>query len=80
MERIWTAAKVLDDERGTASFHSLRVTFQSLNDAAGTSRVFTRSVTGHSDSKMSDTYSRTDVEKVRTAVAKELPAVWKPEA
>lgn len=73
--KVWKEAEVLDDERGTASFHSLRVTFQSLMDAAGTSRVFTRSVTGHSSAKMSDTYSRSDVERVRAAVGKALPPV-----
>lgn len=79
VDEIWTKAGVVDDERGTASFHSLRVTFQSLNDAAGTSRVFTRSVTGHSSSKMSDTYSRSNVEKVREAVGKALPKVMNAE-
>lgn len=75
LAEIWKDAKVLDDDRGTASFHSLRVTFQSMMDAAGTSRVFTRAVTGHSSAKMSDTYSRTDVERVREAVGKAIPEV-----
>jgi len=77
LAQIWADAAVKDDERGTASFHSLRVTFQSLNDAAGTSRVFTRAVTGHSGAKMSDTYSRQNTEAVRTAVGRALPEVLK---
>ncbi len=68
LNKIWEDAKVFGDERGTATFHSLRVTFQTLMDTAGRSRVHTRAVTGHSSSTMSDAYSRMETEEGREAV------------
>ncbi len=75
LSAIWDEAGVKGNAKGSATFHSLRVTFQSLNDNAGTSWVFTRAVTGHSDAKMSDTYSRSNIEVIRKAVTKALPKV-----
>lgn len=73
--RIFDKAKVFDTDEGKASFHSLRVTFQSLNDNAGTSRVITRSITGHSSARMSDHYSRLDVDNAREALERAIPAL-----
>lgn len=75
ISRIFEKAKVFDSDDGKASFHSLRVTFQSLNDNAGTSRVITRSITGHSSARMSDHYSRLDVDRAREALEKAIPAL-----
>ena len=64
-------------ETGKASFHSFLATFQSLNDNAGVSRVITRSVAGHSSEKMSDHYSRLDVDKAREVLERSIPDLGK---
>lgn len=73
--KIFEAAKVVDTDAGTASFHSFRVTFQSLNDDAGTPRAHIRAITGHRSMRMSDTYSRMDVERARAGVERALPEI-----
>lgn len=75
MTAIFRQAKVFDTTDGRAGFHSLRTTWQTLNDAAGTSRVISRAVLGHTGAAMSDTYSRMDVEKARAAVERAIPRV-----
>ena len=71
--RIFRQAKVFNTDAGRASFHSYRTTWQTLNDAAGTSRVIARAVLGHTGAAISDTYSRTDAERARKAVGKAIP-------
>lgn len=58
-----------------ASFHCFRVTWQTLQDEGGTSRVFARAVLGHSSPSMSDTYSRAEVERMRDSVLSAIPPV-----
>lgn len=72
---IFAIAGVKDTKEGKASFHSLRVTWQSMADDAGVSRVIARSVLGHSGAAMSDTYSRLDLDRARAQVEKAIAPV-----
>lgn len=69
LTQLFKSAKVVENERGKASFRALRVTWQSMNDEAGTNRVLARSVLGHSGPEMSDTYSRLDDKAAIDAVS-----------
>lgn len=75
IKKIFVQANVHDSGDGTSGFHSLRTTWQTLNDIAGTSRVIARSVLGHKSASMSDTYSRMDAGAARKAVEKAIPRV-----
>jgi integrase len=75
LAKLFADAGVDDNPSGKASFHSLRVTWMSLNDDAGTSRVVSRAVLGHTSSSMSDKYSRLDEKVKREAVAKAIPSI-----
>lgn len=72
---LFHTADVWDTDEGKASFHSLRATWQTRNDEAGTSRVVARAVLGHSSSVMSDTYSKLDVLTARKQIEKAMPNV-----
>jgi integrase len=72
---LFKLAGVKSDAKGQASFHSLRVTWQSLNDDAGTGRPIARSILGHTGPAMSDTYSRIDADAARLAIERAIPAL-----
>lgn len=74
---IFEAAGVKDTKEGNASFHSLRVTWQSMADDAGVSRVVSRSVLGHASASMSDTYSRLDADRAAEQVRRAFAVVPK---
>jgi len=75
LAKLFDLAKVKDTTAGRASFHSLRVTWMTLNDEAGTSRIVSRAILGHQGAAMSDHYSRADASKARDAVEKAIPRI-----
>lgn len=73
--KIFEDAKVLDTERGRASFHSLRATFVSAMDEAGAPARVTDIITNHAPRTMHDRYSHPDIESARTWMEKALKPI-----
>jgi len=72
MGDIFDEAKIEDDARGKASFHSLRSTFVSAMDEAGAPPRVTDIITNHAPRTMHDRYSHPDIETARTWMEKAL--------
>jgi len=69
---IFDDAEVLDNEKGKASFHSLRASFVSAMDEAGAPPRLTDIVTNHAPKTMHDRYSHPEVEDARKWMTKAL--------
>jgi len=72
MGKIFDAAQVPDNEKGKASFHSLRATFVSAMDETGAPPRLTDIITNHAPRSMHDRYSHPEVEDARKWMAKAL--------
>ena len=75
--RAFRACAVDKQNKGRASFHSLRATFISLMDEAGIQPYITDAITGHASGSMHARYSQPAPNVLRKAVLKAIPPLFR---
>ena len=76
LRNAFERAGVTSNEFGNASFHSLRATFISMMDEAGTSPHVTDAITGHAKQGMHGRYSQPSKGALMDAVTKAIQPLF----